>query len=113
MKYRRVRMTPEMMQLLDEQREAFKKRFGREPRPEDPIFYDEDADEPTPMPQDQIHALILNALIRADSRPELVYAFQKTGRLVTESNQHLLTRAELKEWKDAVEEYRRLHSADA
>jgi hypothetical protein len=40
LKYRRVRMSPEMIQMLDEQREAFKKKFGREPRPEDPIIYD-------------------------------------------------------------------------
>ena len=113
MKYRRVRMTPEVMQLLDQQREAFIKKFGREPRPEDPIFYDEECDRPTPLSQDKIHDTILNALIQANSRPELVYAFRKTGRLVTESNQHLLTRAELKEWKDAVAEYRRHHSADA
>lgn len=113
MKYRRVRMTPEMIQLLDEQREAFIKKFGREPRPEDPIIYDEDCDEPTPLSEAKIHDLMLNALLQANSRPEFVYAFKKTGRLVTESNQHLLTRAELKEWKDAVNEYRRLHPTDA
>ena len=113
MKYTRVRMSPEMIQLLDQQREAFIKRFGREPRPEDPILYDEDCDEPTPLSEEKINELMLNALRQANSRPELVYAFEKTGRLVTESNQHLLTKAELKKWKDAVNEYRRLHPADA
>jgi len=29
----------------------------------------------------------------------------KTGRIVTESNQHLLTDEDLQEWQDAIEEY--------
>jgi hypothetical protein len=29
----------------------------------------------------------------------------KTGRIVTETNVHLLTDAELREWNDAVDEY--------
>jgi len=36
---------------------------------------------------------------------DLIYAFQKTGRLVSEGNQKFLTDAELKEWNDAVAEY--------
>jgi hypothetical protein len=36
---------------------------------------------------------------------DLIYAFQKTGRLVSEENQNFLTDAELKEWNDAIAEY--------
>ena len=113
MRYRRVRMSPEMIQMLEEQREAFKKKFGREPRPEDPVIYDEDCDEPTPLSEDKIQNLLVGALLQANARPEIVYAVRKTGMLVSEANRHLLSRAEWKEWKDAIEEYRRLHPADA
>jgi hypothetical protein len=113
LRYRRVRMSPEMIQMLEEQREAFKKKFGREPRPEDPVIYDEDCDEPTPLSEEKIHEVMINALIAAGARSEIVYACRKTGLLVTEANRHLLTRAEWKEWKGAIEEYRRLHPADA
>ena len=113
MKYRRVRMSPEMIQILDEQREAFIKKFGREPLPSDPIIYDEDCDEPTPLSEEKIRETLINALVAAGARPEIVYACRKTGRLVTESNQHLLTRAELQAWTDAAEEYLRLHPHDA
>lgn len=113
MKYRRVRMSPEMIQILDQQREAFIKKFGREPRPEDSVIYDEDCDEPTPLSEDNIHDVILNALLQANSRPAIVYAFKKTGLLVTQTNRHLLSRADWKAWKDAVEEYHRLHPGDA
>jgi hypothetical protein len=38
--------------------------------------------------------------------PAIVYAMNKTGRIVTEGNLKFLTDAELQEWNDAVNEYR-------
>ncbi len=107
--YRRVRMSKEMREILEEQRQRFRQKFGRDPRPEDPIIWDENAAEPTPASEEDIHQTILSVLIKAGSPPEFVYAFEKTGRLVTESNMHLLTPAEYQEWVDAVEEFRRLN----
>ena len=37
--------------------------------------------------------------------PAIVYAMNKTGRIVTETNVHFLTDAKLQEWDDAVDEY--------
>jgi len=113
LRYRRVRMSPEMIQMLDDQREAFKKKFGREPLPSDPVIFDENCDEPTPLSEDKIHQVMIDALVAAGARPEIVYACRKTGRIVTESNRHLLSRAEWTEWKNAVEEYFILHAHDA
>ena len=107
--YRRVPMTQEMIELLKEQRKRFRQKFGRDPRPDDPIFWDESAAEPTPASVEDIHQSILAALIKAGSPPEFIYAFQVTGRLVTESTQHLLTREEYREWVNAVKEFRRLN----
>ena len=45
------------------------------------------------------------SLLRTCFRPELIYAMRKAGRIVTESNQHLLTDEELQEWQDAIGEY--------
>ena len=107
--YRRVRMTKEMKQTLEEQKQRFRQKFGRDPRPDDPVIWDESAAEPTPASEQDIHQTILSALIKAGSPPEFIYAFDKTGRLVTESNMHLLTPEEYQEWVAAVEEYRRLN----
>ena len=52
--YRRVPLNKEMIAILDEQRERFKAKFGREPRGEDPILFDENADTPQPMALDAI-----------------------------------------------------------
>jgi hypothetical protein len=107
--YRRVPLNKEMIAILDQQRERFKQKFGRYPGPEDPVIWDEGADQPTPVSEEQVHQIILDAITAAGSPPEFAYAFQKTGRLVTESNMHLLTKAEYQEWCDAVDEYRRLN----
>jgi hypothetical protein len=106
--YRRVRMSNEMIQILEEQKQRFRQKFGRDPRPEDPVFWDESSELPTPMSIEDIHQTILAALITAGSPPEFIYAFDKTGRIVTESNMHLLTPEEYHEWVDAVEEFRRI-----
>jgi hypothetical protein len=39
------------------------------------------------------------------NRSSHFYAMNKTGRIVTETNLHFLTDAELQEWNDAVDEY--------
>ena len=109
--YRRVRMNQRMIDLLDEQKERFRKKFGRDPRPEDPIIWDENASEPTPAAIDDIHQTILHALTAAGSPPEFIHAFNRTGRLVTEDNIQYLTEDEIQEWTNAVKEYRRLHPA--
>jgi hypothetical protein len=41
--------------------------------------------------------------------PAFIYAFEKTGLLVTEQNQHLIPENDLVEWDTAIEEYRRKH----
>ena len=47
----------------------------------------------------------VDAMRRADSRRELIYAYNKTGLMVTEDNRHLLTPNELAEWNAAIDEY--------
>jgi hypothetical protein len=99
-------MNKEMIQILEEQKQRFRQKFGRDPRPEDPVIWDENATEPTPASLADIHQTIRSAMIAAGSRPEFVHAFDKTGRIVTETNMHLLTPEEYQEWVDAVEEFR-------
>lgn len=41
--------------------------------------------------------------------PAIIYAYEKTGRLITEENHHLLSDADLAEWNDAIEEHERKH----
>jgi hypothetical protein len=38
--------------------------------------------------------------------PAVIYAFERTGLLVTEANQHLISEVDQAEWEAAVREYR-------
>ena len=49
---------------------------------------------------------------RSHVSPDLIYAFSRTGRIVTEENRHLLTPEEHHNWKGALREYRRQAEAD-
>jgi hypothetical protein len=84
--------------LLEEQRQKFIQRYGREPGPGDKVFFD------MPHPE-QVEHMTVQAMETAGIDPAIIYAYEKTGRLVTEDNQNLLSEADLDEWQAAIEEY--------
>jgi hypothetical protein len=107
---RRIPLTAETSAAIQQQIRAFRQKFGREPGPEDPLFFDPQASEPRPLSGAQmndVEAQMMEIMAAAGLDPALVYAARKTGRIVTERNAQYLSEAELKEWNDAVEEYDR------
>ena len=48
---------------------------------------------------------MVEAMKKAGLDPALIYAFEKTGLLVTEENQDLLPDKDVAEWAAAIEEY--------
>jgi hypothetical protein len=104
---REVPMTTEDRQvlapLMEQQRLRFVERFGREPGPDDPIFFDEDLDE------DKLNGEMAEVMRSIGIRPALIYATQKTGLIVTEQNRNLIPDIDLEEWEAAIEEYYDLH----
>jgi integrase len=103
-----VPLNAEAQRSIEEQLRRFREKFGRGAGPEDPLFFDPDADTPQPITEaqrDEIMSRILRAASRAGIRPELIYAMKKTDRMVTEANKHLLTDEELQVWQDAIDEY--------
>lgn len=96
-------LTQEGMELLQRQREGFVKRHGREPRPDERVFEDAPHAEYTEY-------VMVETMKKAGIRPELIYAYEKTGRIVTEANQRYLTQAQRAEWQAALEEYRTKYS---
>lgn len=61
-------------QLLRTQAEAFERRFGRPPRPDEPLFFDPDQDEPTPLTLETYGAHAQEALASQGASPLLVRA---------------------------------------
>jgi hypothetical protein len=48
---------------------------------------------------------IIEIMKKANIPPELIYAFQRTGLIITEKNKRLISNVELKEFDEAVDEY--------
>jgi hypothetical protein len=48
-----VKLDERAMEILDLQLQAFRTKFGREPGPDDPVFFDPEADEPRPLDREK------------------------------------------------------------
>ena len=103
-----IPINQETAEIIVQQKKLFREQFGHEPGPDDPLFFDPSiavpqflSDEST----DEIWKSLLQAAGDSGIDPAIVYAMNKTGRIVTETNVHFLADAELQEWNDAVDEY--------
>ncbi|GAA4734340.1 hypothetical protein [Phytohabitans rumicis] len=99
---------PRMREALAAQLAAFQEKFGREPGPTDPLFFDPDADEPMPMGQrqwDEGLARVAEAAEAAGVDAAYIHAWREVGYMVTDVNQHLFSAAEVKTYLDAVARY--------
>lgn len=95
-------------EAIAKQKQLFREKFGRQPGPDDPLFFDPDASTPqfpSDDSQEKTWKIVLQAAAESGMPPAIVYAMNKTGRIVTEENSQFLTDAELQEWNDAVDEY--------
>ncbi len=99
-----ITLPPEMTEMLAGQRELFREKFGRDMRPDDPIFFDPDADEPVPVSVERFQES-LRALADGTDDPELralALASLDVGYMVTEMNQHLFTAHEVEAFSTSV-----------
>ncbi len=117
MAHKQIRLDKKSREAIQQQIAAFRKKFGREPGPNDPIFFDPDADTPQPYPEEKFRREwneVMDEAVRTGGiRPELAYAAKKTGFIVTASNKEKLTRQQLKEWDDAVQEIPRFRQQES
>jgi hypothetical protein len=98
----------ELRTALEGQLEAFRQKFGREPGPDDPVFFDPDADAPTPMSQSNVTSMfdeLVEAAEQAGIDPAKMKASRDLGYIVTTENQHLFSAVEIQAWQDAVERH--------
>ena len=100
--YKSMPMSSEMADILEGQRQKFLDKYGRQPGPGDPVFFDM-------PPLEHVEHEMVQAMKAAGLDPAFLYAYEKTGLLVTEQNQHLISDRDLQQWQDAMEEYRARH----
>jgi hypothetical protein len=96
------------MGVYNKKIQAFRRKFGREMRPDDPFFFDPEM--PTPQfrnPEEAQQAIELLAELMADAGidPEAIYAFKATGGLFP-SEDAPFTGDQEADWNAAVGEYR-------
>ena len=102
---RNVSLSPHVAEILEHQREMFREKFGRDPGPGDPIFFDPDADTPQPLPPLDPNAVEAVA-VEAGVRPEIAYAIAKTGVFLMKENAHLYSEKDKEQFQAAIDEYR-------
>ena len=59
-----IEMDDEMAREMKAQLARFKEKFGREPGPNDPVFFDPDEDTPTPIPEWKIDRALDEAIAK-------------------------------------------------
>lgn len=96
---REIPLSAETLDLLKEQQHRLREHLGREPNPEDPLFFDA-------PPLEQVEHQLVQAMKRTGIDPALIHAFEQTGLLVSTDNQHLIPEADLQAWHAAVADYR-------
>lgn len=76
---RHLEMSPELAQMLRENRDRFIEKFGREPGPGDPPFFDPDSDslEPVLYTEDRLRQVLTDACKKAGFDDEKTKGFLK------------------------------------
>lgn len=105
---REITLDAEMLKTLEKQKLAFRAKFGRDPSGRDPLFFDPDCDVPTPLSDEKLaeaRKVMVDAMERTGVPPEIIHAYQRTGRILTEQNKDLVPAKGIEEWNAAVVEY--------
>jgi hypothetical protein len=101
--------SPQQLEIaLRAAREAFIKRFGREPREGEPLLFDEDAldDTPVGMSPAKLDRQLSHAMIDAGTPDHLIYAYDKTGLILNEEGYSTASPQTRAEWDAVMEEFR-------
>ncbi|MGW7515156.1 hypothetical protein ACWGJ2_06135 [Streptomyces sp. NPDC054796] len=99
----------EIQKGLRHQKEAFREKFGRDPEPGDPLFFDPDADEPTRLTKEYVDNMMLDMAERAVELgydPAFIHAWREVGYAVTEETKGMFTTAEVIAFNRALARHR-------
>ncbi len=69
------------------------------------MFFDPKSSQPKAISEEELDEALMNGMIKARIRPELIYAYRRTGRIVNRTGYLNLSPDERAEWDAAIEEY--------
>jgi site-specific recombinase XerD len=55
---KRIPLNKDAQEAMKMQLQAFREKFGREPGPDDPVFFDPDQDAPTPLTPERFEEML-------------------------------------------------------
>ena len=100
---REVEMTDELQELLKLQEQRFIEKHGRAPGPDDQLF---------DGPVEVVEHSIAQGMEATGIHPAIIYAFKKTGLIVSEQNLHLIPEGALMEYQAAAEEWYEMYGEE-
>jgi hypothetical protein len=106
-----IRLGQDGAAMIEAQRRFFEEKFGRPPGPDDPLFFDPDADEPRPMSLPGVETATVGMLEAAGISPAWIYAYQHTDGLLPRPDGSFTSERDSAEWHEAVDRYMNLHQA--
>ncbi|WP_290748176.1 hypothetical protein [Amaricoccus sp.] len=113
---RKASLSKELEKQLRKQKKRFIKKFGREPGPNDPIFFNPDTDNPEPITEAQVEEMaraMLKAMISSGLPAHLIYAYQKTGLVVSEEGYKNISPEDRAAYNSAIDEYFAIEKASS
>ena len=105
---RKRTLEEEAARAMRKQLKAFRKKFGRDPGPNDPVFFDPNSDVPKQMDPEEFDKVLMAALVKSGAPPEVIYAHKKTGRLGIRGAMDNWPEDARREWEEAIDEYFKL-----
>jgi hypothetical protein len=85
---------------IDDLRATFVRHFGREPEGKDPLILSKYLLSP-----EDIKRLTAEAMVKAGIDEDKIYAYKKSGYLITDSSLDRATGAAIDEWDNAIDEF--------
>jgi hypothetical protein len=104
-----IRLDRDQAAALEAQVRRFEEKFGRPPGPDDPLFFDPDADQPQPVSLTGLETETVAMLEAAGISPAWIYAYQHTGGLLPRPDGSFATARDQAEWDEVISRYLRVH----
>jgi hypothetical protein len=108
-----LRIDPDQGAALEAQVRRFEDKFGRPPGPDDPLFFDPDADEPQPVSLTGLETETVAMLEAAGICPAWIYAYQHTDGLLPRPDGTFASARDQVEWDEVINRYLRVHQLGA
>ncbi len=98
-----IPLTERTISVIRQSQEMFRQQFGRKMQAKDKVFFG------MYLHREKDYWLaIKEAVLKSGAEPMLAYAYQKTGFMLSEQNEHLISEGDKILWNEACDEYEEL-----